>query len=101
MLGLKEGGVGYAPVRVDFPGKAEALAEGGGAGQRACARESSRCPSSLRGARGLQGPALISLQHIRKAFGAGVRALDDVSLEVRPGERARAGGRERRGQVDR
>ena len=25
MLGLKEGGVTYAPVRVDFPGKAEAL----------------------------------------------------------------------------
>jgi basic membrane protein A len=25
MLGLKEGGVAYAPVRVDFPGKAEAL----------------------------------------------------------------------------
>jgi basic membrane protein A and related proteins len=24
-LGLKEGGVTYAPVRVDFPGKAEAL----------------------------------------------------------------------------
>jgi len=27
VLGLKEGGVGYAPVRVDFPGKAEALAK--------------------------------------------------------------------------
>jgi basic membrane protein A len=25
ILGLKEGGVAYAPVRVDFPGKAEAL----------------------------------------------------------------------------
>ena len=25
VLGLKEGGVGYAEVRVDFPGKAEAL----------------------------------------------------------------------------
>jgi basic membrane protein A len=25
MLGLKEGGVTYAPVRVEFPGKAEAL----------------------------------------------------------------------------
>ena len=24
-LGLKEGGVGYADVRLDFPGKAEAL----------------------------------------------------------------------------
>jgi basic membrane protein A len=26
-LGLKEGGVGYAEVRLDFPGKAEALAK--------------------------------------------------------------------------
>jgi basic membrane protein A and related proteins len=27
VLGIKEGGVSYAPVRVDFPGKAEALAK--------------------------------------------------------------------------
>jgi len=26
-MGLKEGGVTYAPVRIDFPGKAEALAK--------------------------------------------------------------------------
>jgi basic membrane protein A len=38
-MGLKEGGVGYAPVRLDFPGKAEALARVEALGKRIAAGE--------------------------------------------------------------
>jgi basic membrane protein A and related proteins len=46
VMGLKEGGVGYAPVRVDFPGKAEALAKVEALGRRVAAGEL-KVPASL------------------------------------------------------
>jgi basic membrane protein A and related proteins len=46
VLGLKEGGVGYAPVRLDFPGKAEALAKVEALGKRVAAGEL-KVPASL------------------------------------------------------